>query len=404
MSTQRTLTPPPGPADESIRERRNEDSYVTMDELFQEYFKCLMRAQQLVAEQALGQTMVAVPPSGKWEEVDGHKRANWPQPGSAAEVTYGQSPAAGSGPRREDGVSFEKGVSMTQDALNTYLEQRTDGVQRSIDVAKAVLGDKENVTVTFRQEPLPLVRAETQKRGHTFHKATEFAEYLKHYGTQDVVVLASAGTGEARAVLNERETTGLEVIHFLPLLDPLWRPWQDLIEQGTVDIREFACFIGKNRATIVEPDGRTVEALYSQLRWSKTTTVDSGRGVNPVNAITIQAGVGSVTGSQVVKLPEQLTVKCPMYYGEEAQQISVDVKVDTSTEHPTIQVKSPDADAKSMEAIAAMLKRMREILPTGATVAVGSMHYEPWEYAGTVAPRLPAPAYGGVVFSSHTGR
>jgi hypothetical protein len=294
--------------------------------------------------------------------------------------------------QRQESVFFEKGVSMTQDAVNTFLEQRTEGVQRSIDVAKALVGDKPAMTVTFRQEPMPLVRGESPKRHHIFQEAAEFGAYLKRYGTENTVVLADGETGEAEATLDESRTDGFERVRFVPVKDAEWTPWDEMLG-GTYDIREFAGFLGKHRSVIVDPNAAMVEHLYSQIRYSKSITTDCGRGAKAVNGVTVETTVGG-QGAEgvVVTLPDQLKVKCAIFFGGTAGDIAIDVKLNSAGDVPTVTVLSSDAVVQQRKAIKAMLATIKGALAGAGTVAIGKLGYEPWGYS-----------QGGPVTGAHGG-
>jgi hypothetical protein len=389
VTTKHTAHPVTPPSRESSCGRSPVDSYVTLSDEARAYVRDYARR---LAEESL--RLVPVGRGAVMEHTWDRRPLAWPWFYDGGEILRGPAdrgshvPGAGRkysypdfpGPNP---LSCEKGVSMA-DALNTYLDQRSEGMPRSIDVAKGLVEGKEAVTVTFRQDPVPLRRAESPKRSHVFHQAGEFAAYLLRYGTDNVVVLVDPQTGAASAVLDELKLDGFEVIFFVPMIDAHWRPWQERIGRK-IDVREFARFVGSQAPVIIQPNARTLEGTFSQVKLSRTLRVETGQGRHATNGIMVESHVKGQVADQEVELPEELKVKCPIFWGEAEQEIVVELYVNAAGDGqvPLVELRSPEAEAKRLATIAGIADKMRATLPK-ATVAIGQIAYDLWDYIGGV--------------------
>ncbi len=143
---------------------------------------------------------------------------------------------------------------------------------------------------------------------------------------------------------------------------------------------------------LLKPDAITIQSLYAQIRYSRVIHVAFGDSPGTANVIETMTEVKGNSAKSPVDLPDQLTVECPLFYGEGNQQILVDLKVDTSTECPRIRISLRDADAKRLEAIQAMMAKVQKLLPPEVTVAIGVLDYQPWLYAAPVLGAYPGAA------------
>ena len=140
-----------------------------------------------------------------------------------------------------------------------------------------------------------------------------------------------------------------------------------------------------------------------QIRYSRVIHVAFGDSPGTANVIETMTEVKGNSAKSPVDLPDQLTVECPLFYGEGNQQILVDLKVDTSTECPRVRISSRDADAKRLEAIQAMMAKVQKLLPPEVTVAIGVLDYQPWLYAAPVLGAYPARPPSSVVSAGNGG-
>lgn len=285
-------------------------------------------------------------------------------------------------------------MEQQKDAVNCFLDGVNVYEDRTVDVVKKVLDGKDHVTLTFKMEVVEPARAESPRRNHVFRTPDGFCDYLKKYGGEDIVVLADPISGTATAVLNERAVTGFEVVEFKPMLHPFWMPWEKAIYGGGDDypVKPFARFIAGQGHVIKSPDPKQLFMLLSQVRLSKKVTVEHGVGSGSVNGVMVENEVKGQSSKQPVEIPQQIMIHCPMFWGQEAVDIMIDVLVDPRGEQVYIVLNSADAEAKKVEQIEQMLGDLTAKLPD-AVVTFGEVNTVPWEYVGKETPTVQGSSY-----------
>lgn len=266
-----------------------------------------------------------------------------------------------------------------RDEINRFLEGHSEKVRRSVDVAKELIDDKEAMTVTFRTDVAEPVRAESPRRAHAFHTVDGFASYLQRFGAHDVVVLADPKTGVALACLDETASKGFEVVSFEPIVHPFWSPWKERLGRY-FDIKDFAEFVACQRHVIDKSDARALSMVLSQVRLCKRVTIESGIGAKALNGVMVETEVSGNSVKARVDLPDDITLTCPIFWGDEPSEIVVDMVV-RADDGVDVKLVSSDADRKRVEAIEGMMGALIEKLPN-AIVTFGAIGHAAWEYVG----------------------
>ncbi len=265
------------------------------------------------------------------------------------------------------------------DAINGFLEQLARTHNNTVEVAKRLLDGTEHVEVTFKQEVVQPIRAESPPRAHVFWSVDGFIEYLQKYATNDLVVLADPTTGEMQAVLDETAATGFEGVSFEPLYHPLFSPWSDWIGGAPRDIKAFAKFVLGQRHVIVEPDPRMLAMMLSQIRVSKKVEAATGFGAESTNGVMIETKIKGQVQSTVVDLPETIVIECPVSMDCEPARMEVSLVVEDAG-GVMVQLISSDVEREKVAATQRMLDKVAGTL--AAVVGLGKVEHGQWSYVG----------------------
>lgn len=265
------------------------------------------------------------------------------------------------------------------DAINGFLEQLARTHNNTVEVAKRLLDGTEHVEVTFKQEVVQPIRAESPPRAHVFWSVDGFIEYLQKYATNDLVVLADPTTGEMQAVLDETAATGFEGVSFEPLYHPLFGPWSDWIGGAPRDIKAFAKFVLVQRHVIVEPDPRMLAMMLSQIRVSKKVEAATGFGAESTNGVMIETKIKGQVQSTVVDLPETIVIECPVFMDCEPVRMEVSLVVEDAG-GVMVQLISSDVEREKVAATQRMLDKVAGTL--AAVVGLGKVEHGRWSYVG----------------------
>jgi len=272
---------------------------------------------------------------------------------------------------------------MQQDALNGFMEQLTKGQQRAIDVARKLVDGKEHIEVTFKQPPLPPIRAESPPRRHTFWSVPGFIGYLKDYGTKNLLVLVDPNKPLVQAVLDEKAEKGFEIVSYAPLISPLWKPWNDRLGDR-LEASEFRRYLVTNSEIVIDPDVSHLASVLAQIKVSKKVEMQSGCGVRSVNGLMVETRIqGQTAQMDPVELPAGLTLNCPMFVERPAVDIQIQLDVDVDDHNKVAFVLfSGDAAAKAVQQIAEIAREIKDGLPEGAHVAFGQVSHGAWDHVG----------------------
>lgn len=265
--------------------------------------------------------------------------------------------------------------------LNTLLKNIAPGEKTFLDIIK----DADGVTTVaiearklLPEEPRPPVRAESPARCHEFFTAAALADYLKKYGGVDTVVYADPSTETISAVLDEKATKGFEVVTMKPQIHPLWKPWADLGRK--IPLEHFAAFVAQNRRVIIEPNGKELTLLLSQVRASVDVEIQRGRGKNAVNGVMVKTKIQGQEKNELVEIPDEITLEVPLYIGLGGSKIDIDIDLEATTDGEVFVVISSGTVAEArVQAFAGMVEELQTALLPG-TVTLGRPKHAAWSY------------------------
>lgn len=221
--------------------------------------------------------------------------------------------------------------------------------------------------------------ARAKARAHQFHSAEEFAAYIKRESSveESAVVLGDVDSKMVVCVLSEDSPSDRESISFLAKQHPLFDEWEKLLKSEELEVLEFAKFCQKNRRTIVQPDGRELAMIFSQVKMAKTVTVNRGLGKKSLNGVMVQTEIAGKKQDEIVELPDSITIECPVFVGCDPIKIEIDLLVDGSGEDVTVIATAPDLQAKRIEAFEQLIAIIRE--QSGLLVGLGKIAHREWE-------------------------
>lgn len=273
-------------------------------------------------------------------------------------------------------------MSESKDQINAYLEEFQPDSPRSIDVVKTLVDGKERIEVTFRQEFIEPTRAESPARCHRFFSLEAFITYLDSYAENPAgsLVLGDPHTGKIVAVLDEKATDGFEMITYEPVTYPLFVPWERQIGIA-MKIRDMADFIMANRGPVVKPEPMELPHLFNHVSISQNVELQTGVGARGINGVLVEyKAQGGKPEGRRVDLPEQLTLRCPIFIDSEPQQIVVDLRIQPAGEGAVkATLYCPALPEFKLKAVQGMLARIDEKV-AAATVGLGEPRHTPWEY------------------------
>lgn len=279
------------------------------------------------------------------------------------------------------------GIESIDDLLeNVQLRKRT-----VLDISGE--GPNRKVEFTLKEELPPEPReprkAESPKRAHEFHDAASLGDYLKKYGGEDTVVFADVAKEEISAVLNEKADRGFELLTMKPVVHPLWAPWAAIVGKR-LPVLEFAKHVLEHRRSIQKPDGRLVAHDFSQVRAAIKTEVFEGRGPTALNGIVVHTEIKGNTQQKTVELPDEITVRVPIYVGTDAQDVVLDLCVEAQPGTSTVTVLASAgfvAQAR-VNAFEDMIETLEAaVQEKGAVLTLGRPQHKAWRYLDPVPGR-----------------
>ncbi|MBN1510567.1 MAG: DUF2303 family protein [Phycisphaerae bacterium] len=267
-----------------------------------------------------------------------------------------------------------------KDILNEHLEGAEPGVPTTIEVARKLLDDnkRERVSVTLRRTIQTPIRAESPARAHRFASVEGFCQYLECYGSQDLVILANAETGEMAAVLDESRREGFEIVRFVPCMHPVYAPWQGIFGRPQA-LKEMARFVIAHRNVVRWPNVETLVGQLKQIQVSRQTTMHDGIGSEAVRGFTCVTRIQGKESNQVARLPERLGIECPLFVSGGPLPIEIDVLYEADDDGVEVRMVSADADHQRVVAIELLVETVRQRLPQGV-VSLGTLRYDDWQY------------------------
>lgn len=248
--------------------------------------------------------------------------------------------------------------------------------------------DARKLTVEHRdllpEEPRAPKRAESPRRGHEFLSAKSLANYLAAYGGSGTVVFADPVNEVIHAVLDENADEGFEILSMKPALHPLWAPWAALSGRS-VGIKEFAGFVNQNRRSILTPDGRQLAAELSQVKANVSVEIEQGRGKSAVNGIIVKTQISGQTRTDVVELPDTITLRVPLYVDTDPRAVEVDLCIEARPDGDiSVLVSSGTVAEARVQAFEDMVKVIRAEVEE-ATFTFGRPKHAGWQYLAELA-------------------
>jgi len=249
--------------------------------------------------------------------------------------------------------------------------KEVDGVRR-IEVARQMLPS------VIQTEEIPIARADA--RAHEFHDIESFADYCnRNCNATQSIALADCEEMQIQTVLDESIERGRETISFHAKTHPLFKCWNDLIHSGAVSVQDFAKFVQQNRRTIAAPDGRECAMMFSQIKLSKTITVQRGTGRKSLNGVMIQTEIAGQKQDMQVDLPEELELCVPVFIGTDPVRIVIDVMVTERRESEVVVIVTcADLQAIKIAAFESFVATFRSRSKT--LIGLGRIESTEWEH------------------------
>lgn len=289
-----------------------------------------------------------------------------------------------------------------RETLGKIARKPEEGYETVFDVVREVVGkDKDGVEefgtrlVVERRKLLPeapvaMPRAESCPRSHEFFAVGGFVEYLKKFGSKNTVLFADVVQRRVQAVIDERAGSGKEIVVLEPQVHPRWEPCRAM--QGrTVPIEQLADFVRMNRKAIVEPDGRALVFLLSQIECATEVVMHRGKGAGAVNGLMIKTTIkgGGGTTTDPVALPDSIKVKTPVWVDQAELVMEIDLVLTAKRDGTEVYAQLASADIVDAEIVAfdVIVQRLRDELGTEERFTVTHGSYGDDEWARLPAPR-----------------
>lgn len=271
-------------------------------------------------------------------------------------------------------------------ALHDMLTRVVKGEQTTFDLVKDLEGGGNKLVVEQRilnpEEPRKPQRAETESRAHRFFSAKGFIAYLEDYGSKGTVIYADSKRRMLHAVLNESDAGGVEIVTLEPQVHPRWEPWDKMLDE-TMPLAAFVDFLRNNRRAINDPDGRELLLTLSQVKASTEVTLHQGSGKESLNGLMLKTRIQGKENTELVDLPDIITLKTPIYVSEPEVDIELDVIIDAVQGGQGIVARFASADILEarITAFETIVKRISSLeKEIEAVVTDGAPEYIPWTY------------------------
>lgn len=217
--------------------------------------------------------------------------------------------------------------------ISEFLRGIGNGRETVFDLSKQMEDGKEATVIklSYRElspevRPAP-IRSESPSRNHEFHDCDTFIKWLILNGTPSSVVLGNVGKLAFHCVVDESQREGFEMVSFVPQIHPLWKPWEELVVGRAMEVLAFARFAMERRRQVVEPDGRELALMFSQLTADSKITVNRGQGNRAINGVMVETTIQGVRKDFPVELPEMIRVRVPLFIGLPPADIEIDLLV-----------------------------------------------------------------------------
>lgn len=265
-------------------------------------------------------------------------------------------------------------------SIADLIRKVTDGAETVMDIGLDAAG---NQTVRFGQRKLQpelptMVRSESPPRAHVFHTPQSVVEYVETYGCGTTVILLDVPAMRGCVVLDEARDEQFECLPFEPIKHPLFAEWAAILGKR-MDVLQFAEFVMGHRRQVVHPDGRDVALTFSQLTASTKMTVNRGQGKTALNGVMVETTIQGKKGEAFVELPESLTIRLPLFVGEDPSDIEIDLLIGANGEAIWVSASAAGVLQAQFEAFDRMAAAIKEGCQE-ATVGFGRVNYSEWDY------------------------
>lgn len=258
------------------------------------------------------------------------------------------------------------------------------GAQTVFQLADDAKGKGGKLTVEHVRPPEATL-ARTGCRGHTFHDVGSLIAYLNKFTTPDCapVVYVDAENSNFHAVIDELAERGVEELICQPTFHPLWQPWRRMAHGGKHSLDNFLDFLRDHRSQVIDPNPRELVLALSQIRASTEVELHHGRGhAESVNGVLIKRKIEGNTASELVDLPEQITLLVRLYVADpEPVKVTLDLSLSTSRDGEELFATLSRGQAIEAEvaALQAMAVRVRAEAPPSVLVVNGAPSWECWD-------------------------
>ncbi len=274
-------------------------------------------------------------------------------------------------------------------ALEDFLRSVQKGQENTIEVVRTMLpDDKGEKTVLALQNrvmqpepPKAPERSESPRRAHVFHAMEGFCAYLNDNKTEKTVVFADVAGRTFYAVLDDTAGKGREVVTLEPQTHPLWKPWDDLLDDP-MGVKDLAKFLLQHRRQIGGDDPKMLIADFSQIRAAAEVEVQQGTGKNAVNGLMIRTKIQGSKSDGLIDLPDTIIVNTPLFVGLPPQKIEVDVTLEPADPAGVSGVlatlTSADATDKTIRAFENMCEQVESEVKD-IVIAMGKPQEQMWD-------------------------
>lgn len=286
-----------------------------------------------------------------------------------------------------------------QTPFNELIENITQNKATAFSVVENLdsEGDTDGKKLVIEQRELqpeePIIREidRAAKRGHIFYDVGRFCDYLNREANIDrLTVLMNPHTYVAAAVLDEDDAQDRELIELRLSEHTILKDWRSEIFDRQVDVLQFAKFVMRHRRCVVDPPGRELAMLFSQVTMSKAVNVERGQGAKAVNGIMCTVEISGQKQSVPVELPEMITVRLPLFIGDNEEfELEVDLLVEATGDDSVAVFATAsgldDAKAESMDTVLGILRsglNHDEASAHMPVVALGEVRNLDWNYVG----------------------
>jgi hypothetical protein len=276
----------------------------------------------------------------------------------------------------------------TSVAIDHLIRTVPPGKESAIDVADKLLEDgrtQRTLVITSRnvnpEPPVAPVKSPSPKRSHIVYDIEGFRDYLAKFGSENTVVFADPGNGEMTAIIDELAATGFEAIKFIPQIHPIFAPWNTALSVvGGIKIKDFVDFLANNRRAIVEPPGRELVFLLSQVRLSRKVEIHQGDRSTSVNGILVETSIQGKTENDFVEVPETIKVHSPIYLNTDIQHVEIDITLGGNEQTGVVvKLSAGDLIQKKSDLFDQMLVQLKNGLKEGITVTTGHPAHTDWK-------------------------